>query len=127
MESAIEFLEYVWDKKEDHRISIEKRVKFGYKFFTIEIQLPTSSQNSFIINVDARNFTFEFIYGYRNTLVLQSEELTKVWLEKLDNYYESNFSKNSQKIISDFIQETDPSGKDFWREYRMSKIFKIKE
>lgn len=123
METITEVLEHISENLNDRRITIDKKLKYGHKYYGLRIELP--SQNSFelTLQVDNRNFVIEIEYGFGNTAVIESEELSKLWFDKLENQYQLNLPNKINSIISTAISETEPGGRDFWRDFKMKKIF----
>lgn len=123
MGEMIDFLNYIWDNIDDPRISINKKMKYGYRYFSVDINLPTKHARTASIHVDNRNNTIEISYDYHNSVIIESEELSKIWIDKFEQKYKELSPIRVTEIINSFMEETEPKGKDFWRDWTMNKIF----
>jgi len=123
MKEMVEFLNYVWDNIDDPRISINKKMKYGHKYFTVNVDLPTSHGRTISIHTDNRNNIVEISYDYHDYIIIESEELSKFWIDRFEQKYQESASTRVNEMINSFIEETDPKGKDFWRDWTMNKIF----
>ena len=123
METIIEVLEHISDNLNDRRITIDKKLKYGHKYYGLRIELPSKSSFEPCLSVDNRNFVIEIEYGFGNTAVIESEELSKLWIEKLEHQYQLNLPNKINSIITTAISETEPGGIDFWRDFKMKKLF----
>lgn len=118
-----DFLNYIWENIDDSRIQLSKKMKYGYRYYHLHIHLPTKSQRCLIVNVDDRNYILELNYDYGDTVVIESEDLSKFWISRFESFYQSQIENNLNRVITDFIEDTEPKGKDFWRDWNMNKIF----
>jgi hypothetical protein len=123
MKEITDFLNYVWDNIDDPRISINKKMKYGHRYFSVDINLPTTHGRSVSIHTDNRNNVVEISYDYHNSVIIESEELSKFWIDKFEQKYQELSSTRVTEMINSFMEETEPKGKDFWRDWTMNKIF----
>ena len=127
MDNLNEFLNYVWDNIDDPRISIVKKLKYGYRYYHVDINLPTTNGRNIGIHTDDRNNVVEISYEYGESVIIESEELSKFWIDRFESVYQERIKENLNKIINSFIEETDTKGKDFWRDWTMNKLFNDKK
>lgn len=123
MNKLNDFLNYVWENLDDPRVQVIKKIKYGYRYYHVTLHLPNINSRCLSINVDNRSYIIELNYDYGDSVVIESEEISKFWMDKFENYYQSQVESNIDRIIGDFIEETEPKGKDFWRDWNMNKIF----
>ncbi len=126
MKNLENFLNYVIDNLDDDRIHISKKVKYGCRYFTVSINLPTINSREITIIVDTRNHIIEVGYDFGQNVVIESESLTKKWADIFEKKYTEDIDQRFDVILNDFISQTDKTGKDFWRDWTMKKIFKSK-
>ncbi len=123
MEKLNDFLNYIWENIDDPRIQVSKKLKYGFRYYHIHIHLPNNHSRCLTINVDNRNNILELNYDYGDSVVIESEEISKFWIDRLESHYQSRIGCNIDRIINEFIEDTDVKGKDFWRDWAMNKIF----
>jgi hypothetical protein len=124
MEELEDFLNYVLDNIDDPRIIINKKLKYAYKYYLINVDLPTKNGSTLHISIDNRNHIIELTYDYGKSVVYESEEFSKIWMDKLEIEYQKIIKSRISDLIINFMDETENEGKDFWRGWTMNKIFK---
>ena len=77
--------------------------------------------------VDDRNNIIEISYEYGESVVIESEDMSKFWIDRFESVYQSRIENRLNNIVNNFINETDTKGKDFWRDWTMNKIFNKKD
>ena len=127
MNNLNEFLNYIWDNIDDPRITIIKKLKYGHRYYHVDINLPTTNGRNIGIHTDDRNNVVEISYEYGESVIIESEELSKFWIDRFESVYQERIKENLNKIINSFIEETDTKGKDFWRDWTMNKLFNDKK
>jgi hypothetical protein len=127
MKSLNDFLNYIWDNIDDPRIQIVKKLKYGYRYYHIYINLPTINGPTVGIHVDSRNNVVELSYEYGESVVIESEDLSNFWIERIESKYNERIESSLKNIVDSFIENTDTKGKDFWRDWTMNKIFDDKK
>ena len=127
MEELEEFLNYLFDNIDDPRIILNKKLKYGYRYYFIIVDLPTINGRTLTVSVDNRSHIVEITYDYGESIVYESVEFSKIWMDKLEIEYQKIFKSRVTEIISNFMDDTEQKGKDFWRDWTMDKIFKNKE
>jgi len=124
MEELEEFLNYLFDNIDDPRIILNKKLKYGYRYYFIIVDLPTINGRTLTVSVDNRSHIVEITYDYGESIVYESVEFSKIWMDKLEIEYQKIFKSRVTEIIGNFMDETETKGKDFWRGWTMNKIFK---
>jgi hypothetical protein len=124
MEELEEFLNYLFDNIDDPRIVLNKKLKYGYRYYFIIVDLPTINGRTLTVSVDNRSNIVEITYDYGESIVYESVEFSKIWMDKLEIEYQKIFKPRINDIINNFIDDTESKGKDFWRGWTMNKIFK---
>ena len=124
MEELEDFLNYVLENIDDPRIIINKKLKYSYKYYLINVDLPTKNGSTLHISIDNRNHIIELTYDYGKSVVYESEEFSKIWMDKLEIEYQKILKSRISDLIINFMDETENEGKDFWRGWTMNKIFK---
>ena len=124
MEELEEFLNYLFDNIDDPRIILNKKLKYGYRYYFIIVDLPTINGRTLTVSVDNRSHIVEITYDYGESIVYESAEFSKIWMDKLEIEYQKIFKSRVTEIIGNFMDDTETTGKDFWRGWTMNKIFK---
>jgi hypothetical protein len=124
MEELEEFLNYLFDNIDDPRIILNKKLKYGYRYYFIIVDLPTINGRTLTVSVDNRSHIVEITYDYGESIVYESVEFSKIWMDKLEIEYQKIFKSRVTEIIGNFMDDTETKGKDFWRGWTMNKIFK---
>ena len=124
MEELEEFLNYLFDNIDDPRIILNKKLKYGYRYYFIIVDLPTINGRTLTVSVDNRSHIVEITYDYGESIVYESVEFSKIWMDKLEIEYQKIFKSRVTEIIGNFMDDTESKGKDFWRGWTMNKIFK---
>lgn len=124
------FLNFILEHKEDEKIDIIKKKKFGYRLFTVTLSIDSEEiiRNSHVftdaleIIVDERNKCFEILYNHgSDNFIVENEELVAKWSNKLDQILNENIST---KILDVFEKSLNAcNNKNLHREYQMRKIF----
>lgn len=124
------FLLFMLDHKEDERVKIHKKMKYGYQHFFVEFWADTLDKSakqifyrpSLTIIIDNRNKCIEVSSERRDSsIVIEDEELTKKWSQKIDEMLKSDLEKDINQLIESTLQECE--NKNLHREYLMKKIF----
>lgn len=126
MKNIENFLNYIIENIDDERILLQKKVKYGYRYFTLSINLPTKNSRDITIIIDCRNNVIEVGYDFGMNVVIESEQLVQKWSDILESRYSKSINTKFENILADFILQTESQGKDFWRDWTMKKIFKTR-
>lgn len=118
-----EFLSFIEDNISDERIHITKRFKYGFKFYHANIGLPTTNGRTITIYLDTRHKVIDISFDYGESLNFESEELCTKWCDILENEYQKRLPQRFDTMVNTFIEETEQTGKDFWRNWTMDRLF----
>lgn len=124
MNDPKEFLDFIEENIDDKRININKDLKYGFKYYYIEIKIPTIHGHNLNMIFDTKHSTFKISYGYNNSLVYESKEIVDYWCNILEDEYVKRVDQRFESLIGGIIEDTEPAGKDFWRNWTMNKLFK---
>ena len=130
-----EILEFIFDHKSDPRISISKKLKYGFKHFYISFTIdeePDKNSNgnssylryrdSLEICIDNRNKCIEFLSGGgENNILIEDDKLVERWSNKLDDYLNQNLESKVKSLFE--LTLSTCYNKNLFREYQMKKIF----
>ena len=128
-----EILNFIFEHKNDHRISIYKKMKYGFKHYYISFTIdeePDSKNNgntymryrdSFEISIDNRNKCIEFIYAGDKNIIIEDDTLLDKWSTKLDEYLSDNLEYKIKSLFENVLSSC--YNKNLYREYQMKKIF----
>jgi hypothetical protein len=118
-----ELLNHISENLNDPRIIINKTLKYGYKYYNLNLDLSSKNGQTLVIQTDNRNFILEISYGYHNSITIESKELAEKWIQKLEDQYQINTPRVFNDILSKAVSETDVVDVDFWRDFKMKKLF----
>jgi hypothetical protein len=137
MEKLDKFLEFFIENLDDKRISISKKMKYGYRYYYI----------TFIVDEDPVKKNSQHIYQYRDNmevifdnrnqcievfggdesypLIVEDKELLTKWSSILEEI----INKNLEERVVDVFEKTlnDCYNKNLYRELQMKKLFKEDE
>jgi hypothetical protein len=140
MKEIDEFLEFLMKNESDERITISKKMKYGYRNYYINFYIDEEPedvsvnqnqvypslksyriQESIDIVIDNRNKCIEMIYdSSENNIIIEDEELINKWNNILEEYINKNISIKAKKVIEKSL--SDCYRKDLHRQYQMKKI-----
>lgn len=131
-----EFLSFLIEHKDDNRITISKKMKYGYRHYYLTLSVdeePKKDNNhpstfryrfseSLDICIDNRNKCIEILYdnGSSNILVEDSTLVDK-WSQIIDDLLNENLESNLKCVIENTLSSC--YNKNLHREYQMRKIF----
>jgi hypothetical protein len=134
MNELNEFLTFLYDNIEDDRIEVSKKMKYGFRHFSINLYLEnkseqefsynnttgqiTGSYNSIQILIDCRNNCIELNVNM-DDVVIEDIELTKKWANLFEEYINKKLEDKVSSLINDGLSKT-----DLLREYKLKKIIK---
>ena len=134
MNEIDDILEFIFEHKNDNRISIFKKMKYGFSHFYISFTIddePDKNQSgghymryrdSLEICIDNRNKCIEFIYGGGDSnILLEDQKLIDKWTNILDEYLNSNIEQKVKSLFETTLSSC--HNKNLYREYQMKKIF----
>lgn len=140
MKEIDEFLEFLLQNESDERISISKKMKFGYRNYYVNFYIDdepedkTKNQNqgyaalrsyriqdSIDIVIDNRNKCIELTYDSGSSnIIVEDEELINKWNVILEEYISRDLSSKTKDVIEKAL--SDCYKKDLHRQYQMKKI-----
>jgi hypothetical protein len=140
MKEIDEFLEFLMKNESDERISISKKMKFGYRNYYVNFYIDdepedkTKNQNqgygslrayriqdSIDIIIDNRNTCIDLTYDSGGSnIIVEDEELINKWNDILEEYINKDISNKAKDVIEKAL--SDCYRKDLHRQYQMKKI-----
>lgn len=132
MNELNEFLEFLYENINDSRIEVSKKMKYGFRHFSISLYLEKkddtkiddltvsmeNTYNNIIILVDCRNNCIEFNVNM-DDVVIEDVELTNKWANILEDHLNSKIENRVTELINNGLSKT-----DLLREYKLKKIIK---
>lgn len=137
-----EFLSFLLEHKDDKRILISKKMKYGFRHYYITFTIDeepkkegNSSNNntlnaitsrwrfndSFEIILDNRNKCIEVIYDGASNIVIEDEKLLDKYSKIIDDLLNVNLEGKLKEIFETTLSSC--YNKNLYREYQMRKIF----
>jgi hypothetical protein len=140
MKEIDEFLEFLMKNESDDRISISKKMKFGYRNYYVNFYIDDEPedksknqnqgyatlrayriQDSIDIVIDNRNKCIELTYDSGSSnIIVEDEELINKWNVILEEYISRDLSSKTKDVIEKAL--SDCYKKDLHRQYQMKKI-----
>jgi hypothetical protein len=140
MKEIDEFLEFLMKNESDERISISKKMKFGYRNYYVNFYIDDEPedksknqnqgyatlrayriQDSIDIVIDNRNKCIELTYDSGSSnIIVEDEELINKWNVILEEYISRDLSSKTKDVIEKAL--SDCYKKDLHRQYQMKKI-----
>lgn len=137
MEKFDKFLQFFLDNIEDKRISVSKKMKYGFRYYYINFIVdedPTKNQHNSLyqyrdnmeIIFDNRNKCIEVFGGDENYPLIVEDSIL---LEKWSNILEEIVSENLEDRVINIFEKTlnECYNKNLYRELQMKKLFKEDE
>jgi hypothetical protein len=120
-----DFLEFLMDFIYDDRLSIYKRMKYGYRHYHIDFEIDeeksTSYPDKLRFIIDNRNVCIEIISpGENDILIIEDKELVEKWSAFCEEFLNKNMSEKVHNIFEKSLQSC--FRKDIFREYQMRKL-----
>lgn len=134
MKEIDKFIEFLFKNIEDERISLNKEMKFGYRFYNIRLVVEKDDPNStykyfneLSITIDNRNQCISLYNNYLDDkqVTIEDKDLIEKWNQKFEEYLSGNIERDVKNVIHSTMK--DLKDKDLYREYQMEKIFKDDE
>lgn len=121
-------LEFFFEHHNDDRVSISKKMKYGYRHYYLEFEIDKNPEDnngyyeyknlSFIL--DNRNECVEITWNYKN-IIIEDKELLQKWSQIFEEFLNKDLDKKIVKIFEKKL--SDCYRKDLYREYQMRKLF----
>ena len=134
MKEIDKFIEFLFKNIDDERISLNKEMKFGYRFYNIRLVVEKDDPNStykyfneLSITVDNRNQCISLYNTYLDDkqVTIEDKDLIEKWNQKFEEYLSGNIERDVKNVIHSTMR--DLKDKDLYRDYQMEKIFKDDE
>lgn len=136
MEKLDKFLQFFIDNIDDKRISISKKMKYGFRYYYITFMVdedPVKQSNQIYqyrenmeVTFDNRNGCIEIFGGDEGyPLIVEDKELLDKWSHKLEEIVSHNLENRVIDIFEKTLSEC--YNKNLYRELQMKKIFKEDE
>ncbi len=124
------FISFLFKNISDSRVTFTKRMKYGYRYYHISLEVSRSDKDTnghrdrknFMIVIDNRNQCIE-LGEWEDTLIVEDHDLVKKWSDIFEDYYQQSLNESLYKSVEDFLSNTGPNDKDFWRQWSMDKLF----
>lgn len=131
MDKFDELLQFMIDNKNDERISVYKKMKYGYRHYYINFYMdedPNQSQNSIYkyggsmnITFDNRNKCIEIDGGSEDyPIIIEDHNLLEKWSSILEEIVNEDIEKRIVNIFEKTLE--DCYNKNLHRELQMKKI-----
>jgi hypothetical protein len=128
MKELNNFIEFLISHREDERINLHKKMKYGFKHFYIEFfsDVVDRNGNPFLrpqmsIIIDNRNKCIEMNNDHEDLpIVIEDHYLVDFWTTKLDEILNSEIESKIKSLIEKTLISCD--NKNLHREYLMKKI-----
>ncbi len=136
MKEIDEFLTFLYDNIEDDRIEVSKKMKYGFRHFSINLYLENKKEsvsfnntnslinntyNSIQIIIDCRNNCIELNVNM-DDVVIEDINLTQKWADILEEHLNKKLEDKVCILINNGLSKT-----DLLREYKLKKIIKENE
>lgn len=134
MKEIDKFIEFLFKNIDDERISLNKEMKFGYRFYNIRLVVEKDDPNStykyfneLSITIDNRNQCISLYNTYLDDkqVTIEDKDLIEKWNQKFEEYLSGNIERDVKNVIHSTMR--DLKDKDLYRDYQMEKIFKDDE
>ena len=134
MKEIDEFLGFLLEHEYDGRINIQKKMKYGHRFYqiTFTIDEPTEDKivgnnkyyrmsDSLEIVIDNRNECIEIIYDNGSSnIIIEDKNMIDKWNVILEDYINKDLSEKTKSVIENTLSSC--YNKNLYREYQMKKI-----
>lgn len=130
MEKINELLTFLYERREDKRVSFQKEnrpdAKNYYVYFEPDNDPATKTSNynykgRMMIFIDNENKCISLSYGSENEVIIENCDLIKLWSDKIEEYIQEIADDDFDKIVNESFN--DAFSKDFLRDWKMKKIF----
>jgi hypothetical protein len=139
MQKIDKFLEFFLEHMDDERITVYKKLKYGYRYYHLNFQIDedpnqaNANNNTYFryresmeIIFDNRNSCIEIIGGDESyPLIIEDKELLEKWSNTLEDIVSNNLEERVVEVLEKSLNEC--YNKNLHRELQMKKIFKEDE
>lgn len=136
MKEIDEFLEFLLEHDYDSRVNIQKKMKYGHRFYQISFNIdePTEDKtiggnsnkyyrmsDSLEIIIDNRNECIELVYEHGSSnIIIEDKNMIDKWNVRLEDYINKDISEKTKSVIENTLSSC--YNKNLYREYQMKKI-----
>ena len=136
MKEIDEFLEFLLEHDYDSRVNIQKKMKYGHRFYQISFNIdePTEDKtiggnsnkyyrmsDSLEIIIDNRNECIELVYEHGSSnIIIEDKNMIDKWNVRLEEYINKDISEKTKSVIENTLSSC--YNKNLYREYQMKKI-----
>ena len=136
MKESDEFLEFLLEHDYDSRVNIQKKMKYGHRFYQISFNIdePTEDKtiggnsnkyyrmsDSLEIIIDNRNECIELVYEHGSSnIIIEDKNMIDKWNVRLEEYINKDLSEKTKSVIENTLSSC--YNKNLYREYQMKKI-----
>ena len=136
MKEIDEFLEFLLEHDYDSRVNIQKKMKYGHRFYQISFNIdePTEDKtiggnsnkyyrmsDSLEIIIDNRNECIELVYEHGSSnIIIEDKNMIDKWNVRLEEYINKDLSEKTKSVIENTLSSC--YNKNLYREYQMKKI-----
>ena len=134
MEKINELLNFLYDRREDKRVSFQKENRTDgrnyYVYFEPDVD-PSSKNTGYsykgrmMIFIDNENKCISLSYSSEDEVIIENDDLIKIWSDKIEEYIQEISEENFDKIVNESFN--DSFSKDFLRDWKMKKIFDVED
>ena len=136
MKEIDEFLEFLLEHDYDSRVNIQKKMKYGHRFYQISFNIdePTEDKtiggnsnkyyrmsDSLEIIIDNRNECIELVYEHGSSnIIIEDKNMIDKWNVRLEEYINKDLSEKTKSVIENTLSSC--YNKNLHRTYQMKKI-----
>ena len=129
MKDLNEFIEFLINHRDDNRIQIYRKMKYGFKHFYIDFFTDKEKNGSTFLRpslsliIDNRNKCIDISSTDEDqSIIIEDDYLIDYWSSKLDEILSKDLDDKIKSIIETTLISCD--NKNLHREYLMKKIIK---
>jgi hypothetical protein len=139
MKEIDEFLQFLLDHESDERISFNKKMKYGYRYYYVNFNIDEKPEeegknqsyphslrgyritDSIEITIDNRNACVELLYdNSMENIIIEDKKLVDKWSNILEEYINKDVSTKVKNVIENALSSC--YNKSLHRTYQMKKI-----
>jgi hypothetical protein len=122
------FLNFLFQNRNDSRIQIRKKKKYGFRYYEIHFTIDSQSSDGRIISgdfieiiIDNRNECIEIFEGHKENYLIEDKELVTKWSNIIEEWLMEDMDTKITNLFEDAFSNC--YNKNLHREYQMKKIF----
>jgi hypothetical protein len=133
MKELDKFLRFLMENMEDERISIWKKMKYGYRHYYISLSIdledekgnPIRYRDRMSVTIYNRNNCIELEDDDGENIVFEDVEMVKKWTDILEEYISKDMDGKVHKMVDLTLGKC--ANKSLHRAYKMKEILKDDE